>query len=289
MCSGSTGSVIGRTRRPTDDEQRAGDEETATRRPAIERDRTGGEREHAAPAARSTTFRRARSTRRRCRRPSSRAGAARDRGRATATPATATGNATAVSRITLTMNCGRVSSLPLGGGLRNQCTLVQPWPASQTRLGTSSAAAIATASGKPHERRTSRRQTRNAAISSTRTTASVYFVSSPIPAATPSSGHEPRPSASRSASQRTTIVVELVERDRLEEQVGPEHPRREPDHHGGERLRPARRPELASTRAPTSTVPALARIVIARRPTSDQPNSSRASAATSAVTGGNST
>ena len=38
---------------------------------------------------------------------------------------------------------------------------------------------------------------------------------------------------------------ELVERDRLEEQVGREHPRREPDHHRGERLRTARPPELA--------------------------------------------
>ena len=38
---------------------------------------------------------------------------------------------------------------------------------------------------------------------------------------------------------------QLVERDRLEEQVGREHRRPEPDHHGGERLRTARRPELA--------------------------------------------
>ena len=35
----------------------------------------------------------------------------------------------------------------------------------------------------------------------------MYFVSSPMPTATPSSGHEPRPSARRSASQSTTIVV----------------------------------------------------------------------------------
>ena len=48
-------------------------------------------------------------------------------------------------------------------------------------------------------------------------------------------------------------------------------------------------PSSRATRAPTTTVPALARIVKARRPTSDQPKSSRASAARSAVTGGNST
>ncbi len=35
------------------------------------------------------------------------------------------------------------------------------------------------------------------------------------------------------------------ERDRLEEQVRPEHARREPDHHRCERLRAARRSELA--------------------------------------------
>jgi hypothetical protein len=38
---------------------------------------------------------------------------------------------------------------------------------------------------------------------------------------------------------------QLVERDRLVEQVGREHCRPEPDDHRGERLRPARRPELA--------------------------------------------
>ena len=38
---------------------------------------------------------------------------------------------------------------------------------------------------------------------------------------------------------------QLVERDRLEEQIGPEHPRHKTDHHRGERLRATRRPELA--------------------------------------------
>ena len=38
---------------------------------------------------------------------------------------------------------------------------------------------------------------------------------------------------------------QLVERDRLEEQIGREHRRPEPDHHGCKRLRTARRPELA--------------------------------------------
>ena len=162
-----------------------------------------------------------------------------------ATPATATGNATAVSRTTLTMNCGRVSSLPLGGGFRNQCTLVQPWPASQTRLGTSSAAAIARASGKPRERSTSRRQTKNSAISSTSTTASVYFVSSPIPGC--NSEQRPRAASERESERQPEDDHrrQLVERDRLEEQVGGEHPRREPDDHRGERLRSTRRPELA--------------------------------------------
>ena len=189
----------------------------------------------------------------------------------------------------MTTNCGRVSSLPLGGGLRNQCTLVQPWPASQTRFGTSSAAAIATASGKPHERRTSRRQTRNVAMSRTRTTAIVYFVSSPMPAATPSSGHEPRPSASRSASQRTTIVVSWSSatgwKSRLVASIPGENPIITAASVCARRVAPSSR----ATSAPTSTVPAPARIVNARRPTSDQPNSSRASAASSAVTGGNST
>ena len=37
---------------------------------------------------------------------------------------------------------------------------------------------------------------------------------------------------------------QLVERDRLEEQVGRQHPRREADYHRGERLRTTRRPEL---------------------------------------------
>jgi hypothetical protein len=67
------------------------------------------------------------------------------------------------------------------------------------------------------------------------------------------------PDAGRDSEQRPRTVPErepqrepeddhrreLVERDRLEQQVGPEHPRREPDHHGGERLGTTRRSELA--------------------------------------------
>ena len=87
---------------------------------------------------------------------------------------------------------------------------------------------------------------RNDAISNTSTTASVYFVSSPTPTATPSSGHEPRPSASRSASQRTTIVVSWSNATGWNKQVGRQHPRHEPDEHRGERLRPPRGTELAS-------------------------------------------
>ena len=41
------------------------------------------------------------------------------------------------------------------------------------------------------------------------------------------------------------LKTAVVERDRLEEQVGREHPRREPDQHCGERLRTSRRSELA--------------------------------------------
>ena len=51
------------------------------------------------------------------------------------------------------MNCGRDSSVALGGGFRNQWTLTQPCCASQTRFGTSSTAAIAAASATPRESR----------------------------------------------------------------------------------------------------------------------------------------
>ena len=145
----------------------------------------------------------------------------------------------------MTTNCGRVSSLPLGGGLRNQCTLVQPWPASQTRFGTSSAAAMATASGKPHERRTSRRQTRNVAIEQDEDDGERVLRLEPD--AGGDSEQRPRAAPEREPQREPEDDHrrELVERDRLEEQVGREHPRREPDHHRGERLRAARRPELA--------------------------------------------
>ena len=73
----------------------------------------------------------------------------------------------------------------------------------------------------------------------------MYFVSSPMPAATPSSGHEPRPSASRSASQRTTIVVSWSSATGWNSRLVASIPGDEPDHHRGERLRAARRPELA--------------------------------------------
>ena len=189
----------------------------------------------------------------------------------------------------LPMNCGRVSSLPLGGGFTKKCTLVHPWPASQTRFGTSSTAAIATASGKPHERSNSRRQIANVPMSTTRTTASVYFVSSPIPAATPSRTHEPRPRASRSASQRTTIVVSWSNATGWNSQFVASAPGTNAIVTAASVCTRRVPPSSRVTRAPTTTVPAPARIVNARRPTSDQPNSSRASAASNAVTGGNST
>ena len=187
------------------------------------------------------------------------------------------------------MNCGRVSSLALAGGLRKKCTLAQPCPASQTRFGTIRTAAIATASGKPHVSSTSRRHTRNVAIRSTRTTASVYFVSRPTPAATPSRTHEPRPSASRSASHSTTIVVSWSNatgwKSQLVAIIPGENATRTAASVCARRFPPSSR----ATSAPTTTVPALARIVNARNPTSDQPKSSRARADRSAVTGGYST
>jgi hypothetical protein len=71
------------------------------------------------------------------------------------------------------------------------------------------------------------------------TTASVYFVSSPIPTASPSRGREPQREPENDHRRQ------LVERDRLEEQIGREHRGPEPDDHGCKRLRTARRSELA--------------------------------------------
>ena len=82
---------------------------------------------------------------------------------------------------------------------------------------------------------------------------------------------------------------ELIKRNRLEEQVSPEHPGEKPISTAASVCDRREPPSSRVIKAPTSTVPALARIVIARRPTSDQPNSPRSSAASSAVTGGNST
>ena len=56
----------------------------------------------------------------------------------------------------------------------------------------------------------------------------MYFVSSPMPAATPSSGHEPRPSASRSASQRTIIVVSWSSATGWKSRFVREHPGENP-------------------------------------------------------------
>ena len=101
--------------------------------------------------------------------------------------------------------------------------------------------------------------------------------------------HEPRPSASRSASQRTTIVVSWSNatgwKSKLVASIPGENPTSTAASVCARRVPPSSR----ATSAPTTTVPALARIVNARSPTSDQPNSSRAKAASSAVTGGNST
>ena len=93
-------------------------------------------------------------------------------------------------------------------------------------------------------RSTSRRQTRNVAISRTRTTASVYFVSSPMPGS--DSEQRPRTAPKREPQRQPEDDHrrQLIERDRLEQQVCSQHPRREPDHHRRERLRTARRPEL---------------------------------------------
>src|SRR5438105_11948768 len=67
--------------------------------------------------------------------------------------------------------------------------------------------ATSSASGKPREASTSRRQAAKHPSSSTSTRASVYFVSNPTPTARPTASQEPRPSASRSASQSSSIVA----------------------------------------------------------------------------------
>jgi hypothetical protein len=124
---------------------------------------------------------------------------------------------------------------------------------------------VATASGQPHERRMSRRQTMNVAMSRTRTTAIVYFVSRPMPAATPSSGHEPRRSASRSASQRTIIVVSWSSATGWKSRLVPSIPGENPIITAASVCARRAAPSSRATRAPTTTVPALARIVIARK------------------------
>ena len=143
------------------------------------------------------------------------------------------------------MNTGRVSSLPLGGGLRNQCTLVQPWPASQTRFGTSRTAAIGHGQRKApraqdvaapdEERRDQQDEDDGERVLRLESDADGDPEQGPGAAAECEPQREPEDDHRR----------QLVERDRLEEQVGREHPRPEPDDHGGERLRTARRPELA--------------------------------------------
>ena len=104
---------------------------------------------------------------------------------------------------------------------------------------------MATASGKPHVRRTSRRQTRNVAIEQDEDERERVLRLE----ADAGGDSEQRPRAAAECEPQREPEDDhrrqLVERDRLEEQVGREHPRPEPDHHRGERLRTARRPELA--------------------------------------------
>ena len=160
------------------------------------------------------------------------------------TPATATGTAAPVSRITFATNTGRVSSLPLGGGLRNQCTLVQPWPACQTRFGNeqdgrdrhgrAEGPACAARRGAREERRDQQDEDDGEGVLRLEADAGGDSEQRPGAAAECESQREPEDDHRR----------QLVERDRLEEQIGREHRRTEPDHDRCERLRPARRPEL---------------------------------------------
>jgi hypothetical protein len=194
-----------------------------------------------------------------------------------------------VSRSTLATYCGRDSSVALDGGLRNQWTLTHPCCASHTRFGASSAAATTTASASPNNRSTSRRQTAKPATSRTRTTARVYFVSRPIPAATPRKSHEPRPSASRNASQRTTIVVSWSNETGWKRPFVATRSGENPTATAARVC--ARRPPPSSraTSAATITVVAPAAIANDLKPTSDQPNRIRAAAERRPVTAGNST
>ena len=117
----------------------------------------------------------------------------------------------------------------------------------------------------------------------------MYFVSRPIPAASPSSGQEPRPSARRSESQSTSIVAVWSNDTGWKSPLVATR--------SGENATAtaastcARRPPPSSraTSAATTVVAAPAAIAKTRKPTSDQPKSTRASAERSAVSGGNST
>ena len=136
-----------------------------------------------------------------------------DRAQGKTTPATATGNGhwICVSRSTFVDDTGgRVSSLPLAGGLRNQCTLTQPWAGlpDQVRHSAASPAIRDRERGTPRAAgRPAARQRTSRSGGARERRASEYLDSSSIPAAIPSSSQEPRPSASRSASQSTIIVV----------------------------------------------------------------------------------
>ena len=125
------------------------------------------------------------------------------------------------------MNTGLDSSVALAAGSRNQWTLTQPWPASQTRFGTSSAAAIAAATGNPHERRTSRRHTRN--VGDQQHEHDGQRVLRLEPDADSDSEERPRAPAEREPQREPEDDErrQLIEGDRLEEQVRREHPRRE--------------------------------------------------------------
>ena len=70
-----------------------------------------------------------------------------------------------------------------------------------------STSAIAVAMATPRGSRASRLNARNPISSRPTTTASVYFVSRPMPMATPSSGQLPRPSAICSARRSTHMVA----------------------------------------------------------------------------------
>ena len=143
------------------------------------------------------------------------------------------------------MNTGRVSSLPLGGGLRNQCTLVQPWPRlpdeirdeqdGRDRHGQRKAPRAQDVAAPDEERRDQQDEDDGERVLRLESDADGEPEQGPGAAAECEPQREPEDDHRR----------QLVERDRLEEQVGREHRRPEPDDHGCERLRTARRPELA--------------------------------------------